>query len=330
MQDPLHRNLPPGSRILIAPLDWGLGHAARCIPLIRQWIKNGHAVTIAADGRPAALLRQHFPENEIIPLKGYGITYSRSLPVLASLTLQLPKFLAAIRKEHRWLDRLLKQRTFDIVVSDNRYGLWSKKTRTVLLTHQLFLQYPSWSKPAGRIADSRIRRWIGAFDECWVPDRQGEDNLSGRLSHGPHLPPNVRYIGWLSRFEGLLTAESDFEKYDRLLLLSGPEPQRSLLEKKLLQAAINSGEHTLLVQGLPDRPMEKQLDNVRIVSHLADDELLHALRFSKRIVCRSGYSTLMDLKTVGCAAELIPTKGQTEQEYLADRMRRVFGWEISD
>jgi hypothetical protein len=296
------------------------------VPLIRRFVQEGHTVTIATDGRAGALLRTYFPELEYISLKGYGITYSRHLPLMMKLAFQLPRLLRAIREEHVWLERLLDRRSFDLVVSDNRYGLWTKKTRTVLVTHQLFLNYPRWMKPAGRLIDARMHRWIAQFDECWIPDRPGEDNLSGRLSHGQPMPPNARYIGWLSRFEGMNVSEDAFRKYDRLLLLSGPEPQRSLLEKELLELALNSSVQALLVLGLPDKPVDRQVHNVRIVSHLDDTALLHAVLYSKNITCRSGYSTLMDLMTTRRTAELIPTPGQTEQEYLADRMKNVFGW----
>jgi hypothetical protein len=283
-------------------------------------------VTLAGSGSTAALLRLHFPELEMLHLRGYGVRYSRTLPAGTAILLQLPRILLSIGREHRWLERLLKSRRFDAVVSDNRYGLWSGNCLTVILTHQLSPQLPRWCSFMRDTVSRRLVKMTGRFDECWIPDREGEENLSGNLSHIKNMPANIRYIGWLSRFEGNTSRETAFEKYECLLLLSGPEPARSLWEKQLIGEARDSGKKTLLVQGLPDRNERRQEGNLTITSRIDDDELLHAIQYSKRIVCRSGYSTLMDLMSVGRSAALVPTPGQTEQEYLADRMRKKFGW----
>ncbi|MFM2206530.1 MAG: hypothetical protein RL213_505 [Bacteroidota bacterium] len=317
---------PPGSRILVAPLDWGLGHAARCIPLIRRWKDQGHRVTLAASGSTAALLRLHFPDLEMLHLRGYGIRYSRIFPASTAILFQLPRFFLSIGREHRWLKKLLRNRRFDAVVSDNRYGLWSGKCQSIILTHQLFPVLPRWCSLLRGTVIRRLTKMTGRFDECWIPDREGDENLSGILSHRKNMPANTSYIGWLSRLEGTTTLDTDFEKYDCLMLVSGPEPSRSLWEKQLIGEALDSGKKTLLVQGLPDQNLRRHEGNLTVISKVDDQELLHALQHSKRIVCRSGYSTLMDLMTVGRTAELVPTPGQTEQEYLAERMRKKFGW----
>mgnify|MGYP003331702528 CR=1 FL=1 len=199
----ISEKLPASGNILVAPLDWGLGHAARCIPLIRHWLKEGHHVSVAAEGRTKALLQKHFPDIEFITLEGYGINYGRRLPLSVALSLQLPKFFRSVRMEHDWLETLLKQRRFDLVVSDNRYGLWSKQTRCVIITHQLFVKAPSlfsWMEP---FVHRQLHRMIARFDECWVPDFAGEKNLSGILSHQKKTNNKTFYIGSLTRFESL-------------------------------------------------------------------------------------------------------------------------------
>lgn len=313
-------------RILIAPLDWGLGHTTRCIPLIRGWIKNGAEVVIAASGNGAAILRVAFPECRIIALPGYAIRYSSRLPLLFSLLLQLPKFLRAIRHEKKWLQHLLDKEKFDLVVSDNRYGLYNHRVKSILITHQLFIQVPSPLFFLKNFIQKKTLCYISAFDECWIPDIDSNDNLSGDLSKEGKLPTNTKFIGWLSRFDNSPIDINQFPVYDHLILLSGPEPMRSKAEGELLQEAIKSGENTLLVQGLPSTSTDKMIDNVRVVAHLHDDALKHALLTAKKITCRSGYSTLMDLKVLGRTGEsirLIPTPGQTEQEYLAKRWQSL-------
>lgn len=171
---------------------------------------------------------------------------------------------------------------------------------------------------------------IERFNHCWVPDNETQPWLSGALAHGDHLPGNVRYIGLLSRFDSSIPSREAFPVYDRLILLSGPEPLRSKLEQTLIAQAKDSGLKTLLVQGIPELTINETLGSLRIVSHLADEPLKHAMYYSGKIVCRSGYSTLMDLMTIDRTAILIPTPGQTEQEYLAQRMQDVFGWKRID
>jgi UDP:flavonoid glycosyltransferase YjiC (YdhE family) len=304
----------------VAPLDWGLGHATRCIPLIKTLSANGCEVVIAAAGAMATLLQQEFPRLTIIPLPGYGIRYARRpfwLPL--RILAQLPKIALAIRHEHRWLKKAVSQHNIDAIVSDNRFGLHHKGLPTVYITHQLAIQ-TGW-----RFTDWLAQRWhyrfINRFGLCWVPDAEGPLNLAGRLSHPVQLPKvPVQYLGPLSRLE----KSGHATKYDLLLLLSGPEPQRSILENLLLaQLATYTGK-ALLVRGLPGgaMPLPPLPSAVQAVNHLPAAELGQALQQSQRVVCRSGYTTVMDLVHLGKKAILIPTPGQTEQEYLAAYLRQ--------
>ncbi|MEY4594287.1 MAG: hypothetical protein RIQ47_697 [Bacteroidota bacterium] len=310
-------------RILLAPLDWGLGHATRCIPLIREWLSEGNEVILAADGATAELLRSHFPNCRIVSLRGYNIHYSNRLPLLLSLLFQLPKFLNAIRGEKIWLANFLTTEHIDLIVSDNRYGFHNKAVKSIIITHQLFVQVPVSLRFLKKNIHRKILKYIAAFDECWIPDKQGVESLSGDLSQEQALPAHAKFIGWLSRFDNTPISKDLFETYDQLILLSGPEPLRTTTENKLFAAALVSGEKTLLVQGKPFMKSIYTKNNVTVVSHLDDDALKHALLYSKKITCRAGYSTLMDLKTIdrlGKNVHLLPTPGQTEQEYLANRL----------
>jgi hypothetical protein len=236
------------------------------------------------------------------------------------MLMSLPAILSGIIREHLWLKRLLKEEHFDRVVSDNRFGLWNRRVESVYITHQLRVKMPrnfGWLEPVNVLLH---RVFINRYSQCWIPDYEGAENLSGDLSHSIKLASNCRYIGPLSRFQDLQKSEATFEMYDWVIIISGPEPQRTLFEAAMTAEAIRSGEKTLLVRGLPgSKDADRQYHNIYITNHLADDAFASVLIHSKKIFCRSGYSTLMDLDALDCLhkAVFIPTPGQTEQEYLA-------------
>ncbi|OFY83220.1 MAG: hypothetical protein A3F72_03380 [Bacteroidetes bacterium RIFCSPLOWO2_12_FULL_35_15] len=299
-------------RILICPLDWGLGHATRCIPVIRLLIKKNAEVIIAADGRPFELLKQEFPDLEFVRFEGYDIQYPEKGSMVWKMILSISKILKGIKAEHQQLDKLITDHKIDGVISDNRYGCWSKKVKSVFVTHQLMIKTPF----AENILHKIVLSYIKKFNECWVPDFEGVNNLSGDLAHKYPLPANIFYIGPLSRFTKEKTAS--FE-YDVMAIISGPEPQRSLFEKIMLKQLSKTNLKALLVEGKTE--MEQKIENhgnVKISSHLRSNEMQDAISRSKIIIARSGYSTIMDLAMLGKRALFIPTPGQTEQEYLAE------------
>ncbi|HTB08145.1 MAG TPA: glycosyltransferase [Bacteroidia bacterium] len=304
-------------RILVSPLDWGLGHATRCVPIIRHLQSKGADVVLAADGAPLTLLQEHFPGIESVPLKGYRVKYSHFLPVSAKIFLQIPKIMSAIKREHKELQKIIKEKNIDAVISDNRYGLYSDLVPTVFITHQANIQAAIGSK----YFSDKVAGFVKKFTECWIPDNEGEDNLSGNLSHPLPEGMQAKYIGPLSRF-GIATGAKDM-KYDLLVLLSGPEPQRTVLEKKIInELATLPYVKALIVQGLPgNKDVVSPMENVDMVPHLNDASLFEKIMTSKTILSRPGYSTLMDLAVIGGKRALfIPTPGQTEQEYLAMRL----------
>jgi uncharacterized protein (TIGR00661 family) len=306
----------PKQKVLVAPLDWGLGHATRCIVIIRELIAAGCEVFIATDGNQKKLLEAEFPQAIFLPLKGYNVVYGTTKFSLAfRIFFQVPKIIKAIENEHRWLNKIVEEHKIDVVISDNRYGLYHKKAHSVFITHQLRIK-----TPLGKVAEDFLQKlnykYINKFDECWVPDTADEQSLAGELSH-PKTKPTIglTYIGPLCRFT---PENSDIETHYILILLSGPEPQRTLLEKKLLIQLNDFKQPTFFIRGLPgDAPLPKVPHHVFILNHLATFALQKAIQQAIFVVSRCGYTTLMELTVLRKRCILIPTPGQTEQEYLA-------------
>ncbi|MBL0883430.1 MAG: glycosyl transferase family 28 [Chitinophagaceae bacterium] len=275
----------------------------------------GYKVLIATDGPQQTLLQQEFPHHRFLKLPGYQVRYSRTKGWLPfKIMQQLPALLRIVQWEHRWLEDAIEQYGIDLVISDNRYGLWSKNCPSVLITHQLTIKAPFWLE---RIIQRFHYRYIQRFTTCWIPDQQEAGGLAGILSH-PKIQPSipVSYMGLLSRFEqGNRTDEQVIT-----ILLSGPEPQRTLLEEKILFQLQTRTQPVVLVRGLPAANTTiKAPAHVKVLNHLSTDDLQKQLLKSKLVIARSGYSSLMDFSRLQCKALLIPTPGQTEQEYLAKR-----------
>ncbi|MCW3087084.1 MAG: UDP-N-acetylglucosamine-N-acetylmuramyl-(pentapeptide) pyrophosphoryl-undecaprenol [Sediminibacterium sp.] len=306
-------------KVLVAPLDWGLGHATRCIPIIRALVAKGYQVVLAAEGTQAILLQQEFPSLVCLPLPGYRVRYSKQAAWLPfTLTGQLPRLIRTIQQEHRWLEKTITEYSIDLVISDNRYGLSSTKVPCIFITHQLTIKAPFvWLE---KMLQRINYHYINGFAACWVPDAEGMPNAAGVLSHPVTLPKTkLQYMGLLSRFR----RQEQPEKYDLCILLSGPEPQRTLLEKKVLAGLSTVRGKVLLVRGKPGSTEDVTVPaNTEVKNHLPGDALQAALLQSRYIISRSGYTTIMELLSLQKAAILIPTPGQTEQEYLAETLQQ--------
>ena len=304
-------------RVLIAPLDWGLGHATRCLPIIYELLRKGCEVCVACNERQAHLMRTEVPDAQIIPLPGYNFRYSK-LGVLNKLAtiFQVPKILIAIKREHRWLRDVFKKESFDLIISDNRYGFYNQTAYSVFITHQLQIQVPG-NKWLQRILQKWNYYFINRFNECWIPDFKVEPNLAGELSHPEVLPKIVvRYIGLLSRFENIVV--STRKPVDILILISGPEPQRTVLEEKIVDQLQKIKRSAIVVRGLPEmKDVRKSFNNISFFNHLPAQELNELMSNAQVVISRSGYSTVMDIIQLGKKSILVPTPGQTEQEYLA-------------
>ncbi|MCE5330732.1 MAG: hypothetical protein LLF95_01165 [Bacteroidales bacterium] len=305
-------------KILLCPLNWGLGHATRCVPIIRELVADGHEVVIAADGFPLEFLHQQFPNLRLIEVSSYAVRYSSGKTQVLAMLWNLPNIFAGIRKEHSWLKKLLKNEHFDQVISDNRFGLWNKKTHCIYITHQLMVKMPLMLKILEPLIWLIHRVVILRYNECWIPDTEGKENLSGDLSHKYPLPRNAEFIGPLSRFRDFESKNID-DTYEAVAVLSGVEPQRSIFEHELMRRFQHSGQKMLIVCGQPTaKKRSYHVGDVTLVSHLHDEELAPILKGAKKIISRSGYSSIMDLEALNCLGktELIPIPGQTEQEYL--------------
>jgi uncharacterized protein (TIGR00661 family) len=310
-------------KILVCPLDWGLGHATRLVPVIDQLLKLGADVFIGADNRPFAYLRQRFPECTFIQLPGFSVRYPANGSMALAMIKSYPEMLSTSKKAKLLLEEIIKENKIDIVISDNRYELSSDLAYCVFITHQLNIQTPGLSKVGKPFITKKINSYIRNFDELWIPDFEKEPSLSGKLSHNLKLPVNnFHFVGPLSRFS-LVKAKPSSEKPGLLVLLSGPEPQRTLLEELLINQAVHSGIKTTILQGKPESAGSSENRNVKLISHLPDDELVWLIKEAKTIISRPGYSTIMDLAVLGRKAIFIPTPGQTEQEYLANRFMKT-------
>ena len=310
-----------GKKLLIAPLDWGLGHATRCIPIIKELIAINCTVWLAGEKAQEKLLREEFPNLPFIPLKGYRIRYSAS-GVAGKILLQVPKILRAIKDENNWLKAQVSKYGFDGVISDNRYGLYHDKIFSVFIAHQLTIK-----SPFGKWSEKILRQWnykfINHFNECWVPDDENEDNLAGELSHPEKLPDiPVKYIGPLSRFVRKDSygeeTEAEEKKDHLLIILSGPEPHRTLLEEKIIGEIAHYNGTATIVRGLPSAEnIIPSTNNIRFHNHLPSKILNKEMKKAEFVISRTGYSTVMDIAKMKKKSILIPTPGQPEQEYLA-------------
>jgi len=309
-----HSLLKQKKNILVAPLHWGLGHATRCIPIIHALLDSGYRVTLASDGAALALLKIEFPQLECLELPPYNIQYTRKGVFLKlKLLFTLPQIRKTILEEKKFIIGLVKEGKIDGIISDNRLGINSKKVPSVFITHQLNVLSGSTSW----LSSKAHQRIIMKFNECWVPDLDGPGSLSGKLGHLKKHRIPVKYIGPLSRMK----PQQLPIKYAVLCLLSGPEPQRSILEEKLIKIFRGSGKKVVIVRGVVEEVVRKQEDsNLTVINFLPSKELEKLINESDLVICRSGYTTIMDLAVMGKKAFFIPTPGQYEQQYLAERL----------
>ncbi|MCW3121444.1 MAG: glycosyl transferase family 28 [Flavipsychrobacter sp.] len=302
--------------ILIAPLDWGLGHTTRCVPIIRHIQSLGHVPVVAGNASQLSFIKETFDNIDVIDLKGYNVQYSKwNKWGQIGLLSQLPGISATINEEHIWLQQLVQDRQIDGIISDNRYGLYHAAVPSVILTHQLQV-LSGMGKFADRVIQRIHYKYLEQFSAVWVADTPNIPNLSGKLAHTDHTPKQTKYIGLLSRFEGIHANPADEEHL--LILLSGPEPQRSETEQLLWQQALTYKSKVTFVAGSDAAtPPDHIPEHISYHKRLANKELASILSTAGMVVCRSGYSTIMDLVAMRKKAILIPTPGQTEQEYLA-------------
>ena len=308
-------------KILVAPLNWGLGHATRCIPIIRHYLSQGDEVILGGDGNSLRLLQRTFPTLRCIDLPSLELRYTTNAQQRGFYFRAVWALMRFTIADHYYLRQALAIEHFDLVIADNRFGCFSRDVRSVYITHQLYPILPKRLRvlqPLARAVHACIYK---RYAEVWVPDyADPSHNLSGALSHGGRFDRRAKYIGPLSRFTPLKTIlHNTTQHYTHLALLSGLEPQRTIFEQELLQRFADSQERVLLVRGKVSDPHTViQRGNITIIPSITDDDLRAVVQEVHTIIARSGYSTIMDLEALDVLhqAEFHPTPGQSEQEYL--------------
>ena len=282
----------------------------------------GQNPIIAADKAPLSFLQKEFPELEIIKLPGFDPIYSKGNSQVFKLLTSLPSAYSDFKKEHREVESIVKDYNIDAVISDNRFGCWSENVHSVFMTHQLHIQTPSLFKWTYPLINKINNNYIKHYDELWIPDNENEPSLSGILAHPADVKTKTSYIGLLSRFSSDI--QDDEKDIDYLVILSGPEPQRTIFENIIVRQAHEVEGRIVILRAKPnqnDLPYNIP-DNVTFFNHVDDDFFVELISKAKNIICRGGYSSLMDLISLNRSAYLVPTPGQTEQEYLADYLTK--------
>ncbi len=302
-------------RVLVTPLDWGLGHATRVCPLI-DYLRQKHEVIIAASGRGYAFLSRRYPDLLVLRVPALRLRYMRSRALFdLGLVWIGVKLMVNYVIDRLWIGFITRHYAIDLIVSDNRFGMYSTGRKSYFIAHQLYPIFPGRMRFLEKLGMGVYHRLIRKYDVCLVPDYPGEERrLAGQLSR-PLPGMEVQYLGLLSRFYDVECHEKG--GYDVVAMVSGIEPHRRLLIQKIINQLKDSQYRVLVVGGRPDRFFDQKIKNIRIVSHLDDRELCAYLLGAKVIIARAGYSTIMDLLTIGRSAIIIPTPGQTEQEYIA-------------
>lgn len=310
------------SSIFFGVLNWGLGHATRSSVVIKALVDAGHDVHIGSDGEAGRFLQETFPSLSYHALPEYRIQYRKD-SMFWNMLLQGPKIFSAIAAEKNQIIKLYDQYNFDLIISDNRYGIYHRACINIILTHQLqIFSQPKWTQTLIQVL---IENWLKKFDKVWVPDFP-DSALSGELSAKKSGNTKVRFVGPLSILSSYAAAQVR-EKVDIVCLLSGPEPQRSKLETILveqLEAYVDEKPiKVVLIRGKIQAKNALSSQKIKVIDFCREETLAAYLVSASIVICRSGYSTIMDLEVFNKRALLIPTPGQPEQEYLAQYLSSI-------
>jgi uncharacterized protein (TIGR00661 family) len=312
-------------KVLVCPLDWGWGHASRMIPIIHLLSEYPDVkVLLGLSGSSGEMLKEEFPDLDWIKMPSLKITYSFGPYQVWTLLFQLPKILINTIREHFYLKSQVKKEKVSCIVSDHRYGLFHKDITSILIIHQVQMKFPSGLKPFEHFFNLIQRNIFRKFDQVWIPDFSGKDSIAGELSNLQVNSSNFTYIGILSRFLLNFEAHNVLRDYfEIVVILSGPEPQRSFLEHLLTDQLKDIDKKVLLIKGIKTTAKMESYGNITRVSYLKTHEMSAVMSNAELVICRSGYSSVMDLLAMGKKAILIPTPGQTEQEYLGEYLMQM-------
>ncbi len=305
--------------ILISPLNWGIGHATRLVPIIK-YLQKKHKIILTADGNSLKFLNTEFPELTILSAPSLNVRYtknSRFLPL--KILSYLPKFIIFYFENYYFVKKIEKSTKIDLIIADNRFGFFSKRTKSVFITHQIKIKARNKIMQDIIFIINKIN--IEQFNECWIADNPKKFNLSGELSDCSKIKIPCKKIGILSRFPTKKTSNHT-DKYEIIAIISGPEPQRTILQNKITEILLKTNKKSLIISGLLASKKIKKLKNITIVNHLNTSDFQQVILNSEIIISRAGYSSIMDLVTLKKTAILIPTPEQTEQEYLANYLHK--------
>lgn len=307
----MHRNIAniTNKRILIGILNWGLGHAVRCVPIIRHLINSKNEVILASDGVAMTLLQKEFPSAQILETPSYNITYSHD-SMIVNIIKQARSIIKTINDEQKWVNALSAQYEIDLIISDNRLGFYHQDISCIYMTHQVTIPGPRW---AMIFANKIHRAYINKYQECWIPDNKHPNSLSGKMSDGNLKTPKI-FIGPQSR----LLKFNDHIRYDYTAIISGPEPKRSQFEKQIIELFSSRVDLTFcIIRGSENERLYQDYRHIEVFDLLDSTNINTIINQSNIVICRSGYTSIMDMYYLGKRAFILPTKGQYEQEYLA-------------
>jgi len=303
--------------VLFAVCSWGLGHAVRDLPLMRRIIKERHQLTVIGKGRSLQFLKKELKSNcSYREIADYSLAYSERNFSVAKFVTRLPIYISEIVQEHSKIERLVKSHPCDRIISDSRFGVYERGIPSFFIFHQLRFIAPKRVKFFEMFTEGFNYLFKDNFDKFLIPDTK-EDSLSGDLSHNLlyFKQSKIEYLGPL----GDLEKKDLFSDIDYFISLSGPEPQRSVLEKKIMDQISSLKGRIVVTLGKPEEEKTEYFsDNIQIFSCLNRKKQEEMMNRAKLIITRSGYTTLMELAFLGKKALFIPTPGQTEQIYLAD------------
>ena len=324
-------------KVLVAPLDWGLGHATRCIPVVREFLRQGAQVELAVVKANARLLREAFPDLRQRLAPSYNVVYPRHGYNMGLWLLKNSVHLNSVmRFEHRFVEELVARYHYDLILSDNRFGFYSRNAKSIYMTHQRRIAFPkalSAVEPLGQLWHASVMK---RFDEVWVPDYETPPGLAGNMSHVAHCPRPLKYVGALSRFSEIDEAKVDdstdcvgvlsgsVPSFKFVAVVSGVEPARSRFEEKLKQAFLKISGNHCIIQGRPAAGIKTWTEgNVQFFTHLPDADFAKVVQGAEWVVSRGGYSTVMDMAYLGAKCVFVPTPGQYEQIVLGDELSRT-------
>lgn len=299
-----------------------MGHATRCIPIITQLVQQQQNIIIASDGMALNFLKDAFPNLTFETLPAYNIQYSKLGSMVFAMAKQLPHLTKTIKQSNKLAATLVQKHQVDCIISDNRYGCYHENVPSIFITHQTNIQLPKLFKFFNGFINKYNHNYINKFNELWIPDFDHQ-LLSGKLSNtNNYLKAKTSFIGPLSRLTKSTKSNTNF----CTVILSGPEPQRSIFEQKIINQSKLIKQKIILVRGATTALKYTLPKNIKIINLANSEQINELLLNSKHIICRSGYSSIMDLVALQQTAFLIPTPGQTEQEYLAIHLaeKRLF------